>query len=305
MRYAILGAGGIGGLIAAALASAGDEIILVVRPGTEASYPATLTVDGPFGRVTLHARTVAELRERVDVLWITVKATQLAAAIEQIPAQVEATAIVPLLNGIDHVQLLRDRFGAERVVAATIAVESERVAPGHIVQRSPFARLRVSERERVLVEEAMNILRRFGFDTAYVDDEATLLWSKLVFLAPIALSTTAARAPIGDVLAVDEKREKLESCVREACAVALALGARVDAEAVIANIAALPKSMRSSMQKDQASGRPMELDAIAGPILRGGEHLSIPVAVTAELTRACGGEEWIKLPESAIPPRAR
>jgi 2-dehydropantoate 2-reductase len=122
-----------------------------------------------------------------------------------------------------------------------------------------------------------------------VDDEVTLLWSKLVFLAPIALSTTAARATVGEVLADDERRRTLHACVNEACAVARAVGARVDAKTVIAGIEALPAGMRSSMQKDQSSGRPLELDAIAGPILRAGERFAVPVPVTGELVRACSG----------------
>jgi 2-dehydropantoate 2-reductase len=258
-----------------------------VRPGTEESYPDVLSLESPFGSVTARARVVAELQQPADVLWIAVKATQLLAAIAQIGAHIEVGAMVPLLNGIDHIALLRDRFGDDRVIAATIAVESERVAPGQIVHRSPFARLRVSARGRPRLTDSLEALGDFGFDCAFLDDEVTLLWSKLVFLAPVALSTTAARAAIGEVLANEEKREKLKACVREACAVAIAVGAQVNAEAVIANIAALPKGTRSSMQKDQANGRPLELDAIAGPILRGGERFSIPVPVTAELARAC------------------
>lgn len=287
MRHAILGAGGVGGLIGAVLANAGHDVTLVVRPGTEEGYPGTLSLESPFGHLRAPVRVVAELRQPVDLLWIAVKATQLAGAVEQIPADAEVEAIMPLLNGIDHIRVLGDRFGKERVIAATIAVESERIAPGEIAQRSPFARLRVSERGRAIVAESLESLGRFGFDCAFVEDEVTLLWSKLVFLAPIALSTTAARATIGEVLAARDSREQLNACVREACAVAVAAGAQVDAQAMIANIEKLPKGMRSSMQKDQASGRPLELDAIAGPILRGGERFSIPVPATAELARAC------------------
>jgi 2-dehydropantoate 2-reductase len=287
MRHAILGAGGVGGLIGAVLARAGHDVTLVVRPGTEEGYPDVLSLESPFGSVRARVRAVAELEQPADVLWIAVKATQLPSALPQIPETVEVGAIVPLLNGIDHIALLRDRFGNEKVIPATIAVESERVAPGQIVHRSPFARLRVSARGRTILTESIETLRSFGFDCAFVDDEVTLLWSKLVFLAPVALSTTAARTAIGDVLADEERREKLKACVREACAIAVASGAHVDAEAVIANIEALPKGTRSSMQKDQASGRALELDAIAGPILRGGERFSIPVPVTAELARAC------------------
>jgi 2-dehydropantoate 2-reductase len=289
MRHAILGAGGVGGLIGAVLANAGHDVTLVVRPGTENHYPGTLALDSPFGHVRARARVVAELQRPADILWIAVKATQLSAAVTQIPATAGIQAIVPLLNGIDHIDSLRDRFGKDKVIPATIAVESERVAPGQIVQRSPFARLRVAHRGSAIVADSLDSLRRFGFDCAVVEDEVTLLWSKLVLLAPIALSTTAARAAIGEVLAVEDRRAKLRACVREACAVAAAAGARVDANAVTATIEALPAQMRSSMQKDQASGRPLELEAIAGPILRAGERFAIPVSATAELAQACAG----------------
>jgi 2-dehydropantoate 2-reductase len=287
MPHAILGAGGVGGLIGAVLAAAGHDVTVVVRPGTDEGYPRTLSLESPFGRVRARVRVVAELHQPAGILWIAVKATQLAAAVAQVPAKGEVEAIVPLLNGIDHIGVLRGRFGIERVIPATISVESERVAPGRIVHRSPFARLRVSERGSAIVADSLESLRRFGFDCAIVEDEVTLLWSKLVFLAPVALSTTAAQATIGEVLAAQDRRDELNACVREACAVAVAAGAQVDPKAVIASIEALPERMRSSMQKDRSSGRPLELDAIAGPILRAGERFSIPVSVTAELARAC------------------
>src|SRR5215207_11490781 len=127
MRHAILGAGGVGGLIGAVLAGAGHDVTLVVRPGTEEGYPRTLSLESPFGRVMARVRVVAELQQPAGILWIAVKATQLATAVAQIPAHGEVGAIVPLLNGIDHIGALRDRFGAERVIPATISVESERV----------------------------------------------------------------------------------------------------------------------------------------------------------------------------------
>jgi 2-dehydropantoate 2-reductase len=289
MRHAILGAGGVGGLIGAVLANAGHEVTLVVRPGTEKRYPHVLSLESPFGRLEEKVRVVARLEQPVSVLWIAVKATHLAEAVQQIPSHLAIEGVVPLLNGIDHVDALRERFGRERVIPATISVESERVAPGRIVHRSPFARLRVSTRGSALLARSLESLRRFGFECTTVDDEVTLLWSKLVFLAPIALSTTAARATIGDVLADEERGGKLRACVHEACTVAKAVGAQVDATAVMAGIEALPGGMRSSMQKDQSSGRALELDAIAGPILRMGERFSVPVPVTAELVRGCAG----------------
>jgi len=111
----------------------------------------------------------------------------------------------------------------------------------------------------------------------------TLLWGKLVFLAPVALATAANRSPIGPVRADPRKLARLEAAVREACAVATADGAVVDAAAVLARIHTLPEWTRSSMEKDVAAGNPLELDAIAGPVLRGAARHGIPLAATPEL----------------------
>ena len=90
-------------------------------------------------------------------------------------------AIVPLLNGIDHLGVLRGKYGAERVIAATIAVETERVSPGHIVHRTPFARLNVSSAGRPLLGNTLDEFQKMGFECRFVDDEPTLMWSKLYF----------------------------------------------------------------------------------------------------------------------------
>jgi len=195
-------------------------------------------------------------------------------------------AIVPLLNGIDHVAVLRARYGAERVIPATIAGETERVSPGHIVHRSPFARLNVSSAGRDLLGSTLDQLQQIGFTCRFIDDEPTLMWSKLVFLAPFALSTTAANKTTGEVIADPAWKSQLKSCVREACAVAVAEGAKVDPAATLAGMLAMPGNMRSSMQKDVDKHNPPELDAIAGPILRGGRRHGIEVPATRKLVAA-------------------
>jgi len=286
MRHGILGPGGVGGLIGAALGQGGEAITLIVRPGTERSYPAMLTLDSPFGAVRAPASVTARADAPLDVLWVTVKATQLEAALDGVGAESGIGTVVPLLNGVDHVARLRERFGADRVVPGTITVESERTAPGAIVHRSKFARLNLAARGRERLEPAVGILSRFGFECGWVEDEATLLWSKLVFLAPVALATSANRSPIGGVQADPGKLARLEACVREACAVAAAEGARVDEAAVLARIHTLPAGTRSSMEKDVAAGKPLELDAIAGPVLRGAQRHGIPLAATPELVAA-------------------
>jgi len=286
MRHGILGAGGVGGLVGAVLANAGEDVTLIVRPGTEQRYPHELFLDSTFGAIKAPVFVVPSVEQPLNVLWITVKATQLEDALSSISFGLQIDAVVPLLNGIDHVEKLRQRFGSEKVVPAAIAVESERIAPGMIVQRSPFVRLNVATQGKDLLATAMDAFQRFGFDCKFVEDERTLLWSKVVFLAPLALSTAAARCTVGEVIRDPARSAQLEACVREACSVASATGAKVDANVILASIRALPPGMRSSMEKDVSNGNVPELDAIGGPIIRGGESYGIPVHATLELARA-------------------
>ncbi len=285
MRHAILGAGGIGGLIGACLAHSGASVTLVVRRETLADYPKQLRLETPFGNFTVDVAVAAEVPP-ADVLWVTVKATQLEPALAAFKNPDSVRAIVPLLNGIDHMPLLRARYAAERVIPATIAVETERVAPGHIVHRSPFARLNVLSAGRALLGTTVDQLQHIGFTCSFVDDEPTLMWGKLVFLAPFALSTTAANKTVGEVLSDPQWRSLGEACIREACAVAVAEGAKVDAEKVLSGITTFPANMRSSMQKDVEQHKTPELDAIAGPILRGARRHGIEVPATQKLVAA-------------------
>jgi 2-dehydropantoate 2-reductase len=285
MRHAILGAGGVGGLLGACLAHAGASVTLVVRPEGFERYPKQLRLESPFGNFVVEVAVAMEVPP-VDVLWLTVKATQLQAALSAFKNPESVKAVVPLLNGIAHVALLRAGYGAERVIPATIAAETERVSPGHIVHRSPFARLNVLSTGRALLASTLDQLQRIGFTCRFLDDEPTLMWGKLVFLAPFALSTTAADKTVGEILSDPEWRSLGVACVQEACAVGVAEGAKVDPDTVLAGVGAMPKDMRSSMQKDVEHHDPPELDAIAGPILRGARQHGIDVPATRKLVAA-------------------
>ena len=285
MRHAILGAGGVGGLIGACLAHAAASVTLVVRRETLEHYPKQLRLESPYGNFKVDVAVAAEVPP-VDVVWITVKATQLEPALTALRNPDAVRGIVPLLNGIDHIPLMRAKYGSERVIPATIAVETERVSPGHIIHRSPFARLNVLSAGRELLGSTLDQLQQIGFTCRFIDDEPTLMWGKLVFLAPFALATTAADKTVGEILSDPQWRSLGEACVREACAVAVAEGAKVDPEAVISGVTAMPGNMRSSMQKDVERDNPPELEAIAGPILGGARRHGIEVPATKKLVSA-------------------
>jgi 2-dehydropantoate 2-reductase len=188
-----------------------------------------------------------------------------------------------LLNGVDHVAALRARFGKERVIPGTIAVEAERTAPGRFIQRSPFVRLNLASSGEALLGPIVQRLSNLGFTCQFIANEQTLLWSKLCFLGPFALATSASGKNIGEVLADAAWKQKLSSAVDEACAIANASGAEIGRQKLEAAFQGAPPAMRSSMQKDVVAGRQLELDAIGGPIVRGGERFGIDVSTTKEL----------------------
>jgi 2-dehydropantoate 2-reductase len=284
MRHAILGAGGVGGLIGVALAKSGESVTLVLRPEALKNYPAELSLESPLGSFSVPVDRVASVVAPYDVLWITVKATHLESALRNVtvdPKQIGA--VVPLLNGIDHVALLRARFGHDRVVPASIGVEAERVAPGRIIHRGMAVRLSFSSIGESRLASTVEEFKKFGFACQFVEDEMKILWTKLSFLAPFALTTSAAGLTIGEVNRDPVWRKRLEAVAREVAAVGTASGTPLDASMIIQFFDKTPQGGRSSMQKDVAAGNPPEVDAIAGPILRHAEEHGIDVPVTREL----------------------
>lgn len=278
-RVAILGAGAVGGMLGVLLADAGHDVTLLASDTTSTAINTSgLTLrSSRYGTRT--ARVVARpwLTTPVDLLVVAVKAPDLLAALARVPAALIAGATVaPLLNGIDHVPLLRAVFTQSTVVPMTVGVEATRVAPGVIEHLSPFADYAVAAADAELAK----LLTAADLDaTATAPDQTALLWRKLSFLAPVALLTTSAMAPIGP--AREARPDLLRDLVAEAVAAAAIAGADIDPAAVRERILGLPPTMKSSMLKDAEAGATLELDAIAGPILR---------ATAAPVTREVVGE---------------
>ena len=285
MHHAILGAGGVGGFIAGCLSHIGEEVTLVVRPESLAGHPSKIQLESPYGNWTIEVAWAASV-PACDILWLAMKATQLENALQPIPNVESIRALVPLLNGLDHLQVLRSKFGAHRVIPATIAGEFERASIGHFVHRTKFAVLNFSSQGRDLLQSIGDGLRALGLTCNFIDDEATLMWSKLVFLGPIALTTTAFDRTVGEVVADPNTWAQLQAAVREAAAVAQAEGAKVDPDAALKVFKNGPPGMRSSMQKDVEHGRPPELDAIGGAIVRAAKRHGLSAATIEELMSA-------------------
>jgi 2-dehydropantoate 2-reductase len=179
---------------------------------------------------------------------------------------------------------LRGRYPPDQVATGTIAVESTRVAPGVVEHATPFAlvELAAGKAPRARVEELAARLAETGLQVSVGDDEARVLWAKLVTLAPIALVTTWIAAPFGEARA--RRWDEVAAVLHEIVLAATADGVELDEAATIARLRDLvPDTMRSSMQKDAAAGRPIELDAIGGAILRAAERAGTEAPVTTRL----------------------
>jgi 2-dehydropantoate 2-reductase len=272
MKIAVLGPGGVGGLLAGVLERAGEQIVLVARESTAEAISANgLQVRSViFGELTTHPRALARLEEPVDALIVATKAAGLQAALERIA--VSPPVVLPLLNGLDHLTVLRERFPAGSVLAGSIRVEADRPQPGVIVHTSPFLLIDMAAAQQDAVpamQRLADALSAAEVPVRVLESEAQVMWSKLVRLNALACTTSAYDKLLGEIRSTPALRADLEGAIEEACAVGQAEGAKgVDPERAIAELGLAHETLGSSMQRDIAAGRVPELDAIPGSILR-------------------------------------
>jgi 2-dehydropantoate 2-reductase len=283
---AVLGPGGVGGFLAAMLAREGSSVLVLA--GDESSRAIAkngLRLESrKFGDFAASVRTTTRLTEPVDAVLITVKATHLNEAVARVPADALGQALViPFLNGLEHVDRLRAVYPAASVVAATIRIETAKAAPGLIRHTSPFAAVEfaASAENRDRVDSIAAHLSAAGIDVRIRDDELAMLWDKFALLGPLALLTTHERGNVGAIRS--RRRTEAIALVGEVADVAAADGVEIDRDAILRLMDSVPESMESSMQRDQAAGRPLELDALGGALIRRAARAGIAIPVTRRL----------------------
>ncbi|MFI9605366.1 ketopantoate reductase family protein [Streptomyces sp. NPDC052043] len=282
---AVLGPGGVGGLLAALLSRAGHRVICLAGDATARSLRESgiRVRSGQFGDFTAEVEADTELREPVDLCVVTVKHTSLDAALDRVPPAMLGTdgLVLPLLNGVEHPETLRRRYGDDRVAAGVIRVESTRVAPGVVEHGSPFTEIDLAGAGTDRLTGLAAVLESAGVRSRVAGSETAVLWAKLAFLAPFALLTTRYGVAIGTVRT--DHREELLALVDEITAVGRAAGAPLDPDRTLAMYDAFPAGMKSSMQRDAEAGRPLELDAIGGAVLRTAKRHGVPAPTAARL----------------------
>lgn len=295
MRIAIVGAGAVGGYYGARLAQAGNEVTLIARGANlEAIRARGMRIRGASGEfvVSVRAETDPSRVGPVDLVIFAVKTYSNPQALPLVPPLVgPGTAVLPLQNGVESADELAAVVGRERVLAGTTYIGATLVEPGVIDYIGTVRKIVFGEAfgERVVTDRVSLIretLAAADIQAEAAADSRIGIWEKFIFLAPIATLTAAARLPIGPAWAQPAFRETFDAAMAEIEALARHAGVSVAADIRAQKMRYLdvsPPAMRSSMMVDITSGRPLELDALAGVVVRRGRAAGIPTPVMAAL----------------------
>jgi 2-dehydropantoate 2-reductase len=297
MKYAIMGAGGVGGYFGARLAAAGDEVVFIARGAHKAAMKANgLTLHSPLGDVRLEAVEVEDDPEAVglcDIILFCVKLWDVEDAAETIrPLLSNDTCVVPIQNGVGVTDTLARLLGRKHVMGGVAQISASIEAPGVIRHHGDFARLIFGEldgsatwRQECLLAACTSA----GIEARVSPAIAVEIWKKFVFLAPMAGATAFYRAPIGEILADPARRARLEAMIGETAAVGRAKGVALggDQEALtLAFLEGLPPAMKASMLLDLELGRRLELDWLNGEVVRLGRELGVETPENAAVYEA-------------------
>jgi 2-dehydropantoate 2-reductase len=297
MRTLVVGAGATGGYFGAMLAAAGRDVTFLVRPGRAAVLREHgLQVRSPLGDVRIaqpQLLTAAELADDgatapYDLVLLGVKAHALEDAIgDMAPAVGEETMILPMLNGMRHMDVLDKRFGANAVLGGACYVATTLAADGSIRQLKDMQRLVLGDREDPGSRRVQAVAAEVGgagFDVQVHTDPVAAMWRKWVSLSSLGAVTCLMRGSVGDVVAAPGGEEFAGAVVAECLAVAAASGNALpeDQESVVYATMTEPGApTTSSMYRDLQQGNRVEADHIVGDMVARGRDLGIATPLLA------------------------
>jgi 2-dehydropantoate 2-reductase len=288
MRILVVGAGAIGGYFGGRLLQAGADVTFLVRPRRAAELAAAgLVIKSPLGDATLKNPPVVQadkLAEQFDAVLLSCKAFDLDDAIKSFaPAVGPQTAIIPLLNGMRHLDTLDEKFGRERVLGGLCAIAVTMNEKREVVHLQPLQSFTFGERDGKSsdrVSAIAEIMAKGNFDSKASDDIIQEMWEKWVFLATLAASTCLMRSSVGNILAAPGGKDFVLGMLDECSAVAAAEGHAPRAaflERTRGVLTAEGSQMTASMFRDIKAGAPVEADHVIGDLIARGDAAKVPV----------------------------
>jgi 2-dehydropantoate 2-reductase len=291
MRILIVGAGSTGGYFGGRLAQAGRDVTFLVRPGRAERLRADgLQIVSPHGDVTLAPKlvTAGNINMPFDVVLLTVKAFSLDAALNDLaPAVGPQTMILPVLNGMKHVDTLVARFGENALVGCVCKVATMVDDEGRIVQLNKLQDLAYGEmngRSSSRIDALDGVMQGAGFDARSSRTIEREMWEKWILLASLGGITCLMRGNIGEIAAAPGGAEFALAFLAEVTAVVNAAGIAPSEEFLSATKVTITQKgsvLTSSMYRDLQKGSPVEVEQILGDLLARGQNAGVSAPLLA------------------------
>ena len=290
MHIVVFGSGGVGGYFGGRLAQAGEQITFIARgEHLQVMLSQGLKVDSIKGNFTILPVIATDDTTAVhaaDVILLCVKTWQMARAAKSIIPMLESgTFVVPLENGVEAPALLAEILGREHVLGGLCRIASQLVAPGvirHTGIEPHVAFGELDKRQSARSSALLQVFTQAGVSAEIPADIMLAMWQKFLFISTVSGIGALTRVPIGEFRSHPGIHGMLENALQDCYAVALAQGIRLPENSVantLAYIDSLPSETIPSMQRDIMEGKPSELDAQIGTIVRMGQEYNIPTPV--------------------------
>jgi 2-dehydropantoate 2-reductase len=287
MRILVVGAGAIGGYFGGRMLQADADVTFLVRERRAAELAAAgLVIKSPLGDVTLKNPSAVQadkLVEQFDVVLLSCKAFDLDDAIKSFaPAVGPNTAILPLLNGMRHLDTLDAKFGPDRVLGGLCAIAVTLNERREVVHLQPLQSLTFGERDGKMTDRVRaiaSVMEKGNFGSKTSDDIIQEMWEKWVFLASLAAATCLMRASVGHILASPGGKDFILGMLDECSAVAAAEGHAPRApylERIHGMLTAEGSPMTASMFRDIKAGAPVEADHVIGDLVARADTAKVP-----------------------------
>ena len=309
MRILILGAGGIGGYFGARLQAGGSDVTFLVRPARAAALQAGgLKVSSPLGDVAVAPRLLTTVASPFDLVLLSCKAYDLDPALTAIaPAVGPHTVVLPLLNGVAHLDRLDARFGRARVAGGVAHLALTLDEAGGIRHLNATQRLITGARSTAhtpAMDRLGHVLASISPDYTVSADIEQDMWDKLAFISVLAGATCLMRASIGDILLTRAGRHLIEGMLRESASVATACGhppsgAKLDA--YLAQLTEAGSTLTASMLRDMLRGAPTETEHIFGDLTRRADAAALTTPLLDLASSHLQAYELARHRESATP----
>lgn len=289
MKILIVGAGAIGGYFGGRLLEKGEDVTFLVREGRQAQLKETgLKINSVNGDSKLIPKTITakNIHEPFDLVILSTKSYQLSAAIEDMhPFVGKETMVLPLLNGISHMEKLEKVFGKQAVIGGLCYIESTLDEEGTIVQASPMNQLVYGEQTGEKTQRILQLQKAFeGAKADFIlsDHIEQEMWEKYLFITVMSGITTAMESPIGPIRELETGQRTIAAFIEELASIMLEIGAPVKASIVqeqLDKINLMAAGMKSSMQRDVEKSLPIEAEHLQGYLLKKASEHQLPVPI--------------------------